>query len=228
MSVSFEDRDGVGYIQLDDGKANALSPELLRAFGEALDEAEESKAVVIAGRVGRFSAGFDLRIMMKGPDEALALVKAGAELLMRIYGFPRPVVAACTGHAVAGGALLLLSCDERVGAIGDFKVGLNETSVGMTLPMFGLELARDRLSPRHLTRATMGAHAYDPAGAVEAGYLDRIVDALEVENVAIADARRLSTLTSSAYAATKTGLRGAKIEHILEELQADLERITRG
>jgi enoyl-CoA hydratase len=85
------------------------------------------------------------------------MVEAGAELLLKIYMHPQPVIIGCTGHAVAAGALLLLTGDYRIGISGDFKIGLNETSIGLSLPTFGLELARDRLDGRYLNRANMGA-----------------------------------------------------------------------
>ena len=128
--------------------------------------------MVITGRQGKFSAGFDLATMTESTESMRELVTAGAQLLMRLYGFGLPTVAACNGHALAAGALVLLSCDRRIGAEGPAKIGLNEVAIGMALPIFAVELARDRLQPAQLTPALMAARIYDPAGAVDAGYLD--------------------------------------------------------
>jgi enoyl-CoA hydratase len=121
-SIRYELRDKVALITMDDGKANALSPDVLEAITAAFARAEgEAAAVVLTGREKRLSGGFDLSIMMQGSDPARNLVTAGAELMLRIYTFPRPVVVACTGHALAAGAILLLVGDVRIGARGDFK-----------------------------------------------------------------------------------------------------------
>ena len=113
--------------------------------------------------------------MTSGVEAMQGLVRSGAELLVRLYASPLATVAACTGHALAMGSLLLLASDTRIGADGPFKLGLNEVAIGMGLPIFAVELARDRLSPRHFTAATVQGQVFDPAGAVEAGYLDRLV-----------------------------------------------------
>src|SRR3546814_8366003 len=131
---------------------------------------------------------------------------------MRIFGHPQPVVVAVTGHALAAGALLTLACDTRIGADGPSKIGLNETAIGMGLPQYATELAAARLSPAHVTRAAIQAEIDDPAGAVEAGYLDRVVPAEEYEQAAIAEARRHGQLRTGAHGHTKPGLRQAVID----------------
>lgn len=221
--LSYESRDGVALLKMDDGKANALSHEMLDAISALLDRAEkEAGAVVLVGRPGRFSAGFDLKTMMSGIEPAKRLVSAGAEVYLRIYGYPLPVVAACTGHALAGGALLLLVSDTRIGAEGDFKIGLNEVAISMTLPILAQELARDRIATRHLTEATMQAKIYTPDGAAEAGYLDRLAGTDDVVEEAVAEAKRLAQLPRAAYANTKARLRERSITFIRETLAADM------
>ena len=215
--------DGVAVLRFDDGKANVLSHAAIDAFEAALDRAtEEAGAVCIVGREGRLCAGFDLAVMTGEPDGMRQLVSRGAELLMRIYLHPQPVVVAVTGHALAAGALLALACDVRIGADVPAKIGLNETSIGMPLPQFAAELARDRLTPAAFTRATLAAEIYDPAGAVEAGYLDRVVPADEVEVAAIAEANRLSAYRTGAYARTKEVLRRATVDRVRAGTAADL------
>ena len=171
--VRYELRDGVAVVTMDDGKVNALSHEVIDALHACLERAEhEAHAVLLTGREKRLSAGFDLTVMVSSPEATRNLVTAGAELMLRLYTFPRPVVVACTGHALAAGAILLLVADTRVGAEGEFKIGLNEVAIQMTLPSFAMELARDRLSKRHFSAAVTQARIFDPVSAKDAGYLD--------------------------------------------------------
>src|SRR5262245_8852760 len=225
--VRYELRESVAILTMDDGKANALSPDVITALRSGLDRAEaEAPAVLLAGRAGRFSAGFDLNVMTKDAETMRALVIAGAELFLRVYTFPRPVVIACTGHALAGGAVLLLAGDFRVGALGDFKIGLNEVAIQMTLPVFAMELARARLSKRHFTAAATQARIYDPKLATEVGYLDATVPPESLFDIALDDARRLSALPDPAFRNTKERERGAIVRHIRETMPADIAELT--
>ncbi len=228
MAVTTETRDGVAWVRMDDGKVNALSMALLEALDGALDEAAEASAVVLCGRPGRFSAGFDLGQMMAGPESARALVSRGGQLCMRLFQHPKPVLAACTGHAMAGGALLLLSCDHRVGLDLPCKIGLNETSLGVPLPGFALALAKERLARQHLCRATLQATIYDAAGACAVGFLDETVapDALEAK--VQAEALRLTALNPRAFARSKHDQRGAVAAAVLAGLDENLRGIVAG
>jgi len=218
--------DGVAVLRLDDGKANALSPAVIAALEAALDRAEkEARAVLLLGREGRLCAGFDLAVMRSGVEPMRALVTAGGELFLRIALHPLPIAVGCTGHALAAGAILLLAADTRIGARGDFKIGLNEVAIGMRLPIFAYELARERLSKRHLARATMQAELYDPEGAVDAGFLDRTCDAGALAETALAEARRLAALPQPAYSRTKVGLRGDLAAGIRATLAEDMARL---
>lgn len=221
--------DGVAVLHLDDGRANAISHEVLEAMHAGLDQAlTDAQSVVIQGRPGRFSAGFDLSVMQSGDKPLQDLVLAGAELFLRLYGHPQPVVAACTGHALAGGALLLLSADTRVGHAGDFKIGLNEVGIGLALPSFAVELARDRLSSAQLTAATAQACIYAPDGAVDAGYLDWLVEPDELFAAAISEARRLGELRRGAVAETKKRLRDSTLRRVRSTLEDDIAQLTLG
>lgn len=223
--VHYDLRDGVAVITLDDGKANAISLETIADLHAGLDRAAgEARSVLLMGRAGRLSAGFDLTTMRGGADKVAELVTAGAKLMLRIYTNPRPVVVACTGHALAAGAILLLVGDRRIGAQGDFKIGLNEVAIGLTLPIFAVELARERLSKRHFTAAATQAEIFDPERAVDAGYLDRTAAPAELLDVAFADARRLGEL-SNAFGHTKTNERSRAVKYIEETLAADMARI---
>jgi enoyl-CoA hydratase len=223
-AVSYELDGDVAVITFDDGKATALSRAAIDALGAALDRASnESKAVVLAGRPGRFSAGFDLSVMKGGIESVRALVTAGAELSVRIYTFEQPVVIACTGHALAAGAILLMSADVRIGAEGEFKIGLNEVAIGMPIPQFVSELARDRLSRRHVTAATALATIYDPVGALDAGFLDATVPPEQVIAAARQRAAALAaTLSPPAFRGTRTTVRGGVAAAIRNGLEADI------
>lgn len=218
--VTTEMRGEVAVIRLDDGKANTFSLTSIPALNGALDEAEkQAKAVVITGRPGRFSAGFDLSVMRDGDAAAMGrMVRGGAELALRTYEFPLPVVIACSGHAIAMGTILLLAADMRIGAAGDFKLGLNEVAIGMTLPMFAVELANDRLSRRHLQRVVILSEMVDPEGAVEVGILDRVVPADALLETAVAAAESYTALDPRAHLGTKRKLRGPTLERIRSSL----------
>ena len=152
--MEFELNEEIAVLRFDDGKANAIGFEFLKAIREGLDRAErEAKAVVVAGRAGILSGGFDLKELGKGPETVTALMAEASPMFHRLFSLPQPLVMACTGHAIAAGALLLLTADSRIGSAGDCKVGLNETSIEASFPVFGIELARARLSPAYLTRS---------------------------------------------------------------------------
>ncbi len=214
MSVSHDISDGVAVITMDDGKANAVTHDLIAALNAALDEAEAaSAAVVLAGRQGRFSGGFDLKVMQGATmEEITALVANGGRLAHRLYGFPAPVVGAVNGHAVAMGAMILFSLDTRIGPRGDFRFGLNETAIGMPMPPFGLTLAMARLAPTAFTRSIVQAHLFNPEEAVEAGLLDEVVELDQVVARATEVAGALAALPREAYAANKQLLRGPTLE----------------
>ena len=224
--VAYEQRGPVGLIRFDDGKANAFSHAALDGIEAGLDRASrEAGAVVIAGRPGRFSAGFDLKVIGQGGSATADLLGKGARLALRCYEFETPVVFACTGHAVAMGAILLLAGEQRIGAAGDFKIGMNEVAIGMTLPRFAVDLGRERLSKRHFARATAQAEMYDPASAVDAGYLDAVAAPENVIGEAVATAERLAGLSATAHRETKRRIRSATIARIRAELEEDLAAI---
>ena len=211
----------IAILNIDDGKANALSHEVIEALNDALNDAvDQAKAVVIAGRPGMLSAGFDLKVMQSGPEAMRNLVTAGADFLLRLCTFPKPVVVACTGHAMAAGALLLLATE--------FKIGLPEVSIGMPLPIFGVELARTRLAAPFLERATAQAEVFSPEMALQVGYLDRLTTPETLMDEATAQAERLAKLGAFAFEKTRKTLRGASIQHIRETLKADIAGVTLG
>jgi enoyl-CoA hydratase len=225
----YELQGNVAHVLMDDGKANALSDAMVGELREALTRAEkEASAVVLSGRPDRFCAGFDLKVMMSSPEAAQKLLRSGADLLMRMYGSPLPIVAACTGHALAAGALVLLTADLRLGAAGAFRIGLNEVAIGMPVPILAMELARDRLATTELARATLRAHVYGPEEAARAGYLDEVVAPADLAARAKEEAGKLGSLSPMAYRATKKRLRQKTIDHIVATLEGDVAALLTG
>lgn len=223
--VRVETDGDVLIVHLDDGKANALSADVITAISAAIDRAESDDsigAVVLHGRPGRFCAGFDLSVMRGGDIGAVvSLVSDGGELVRRLYGSSVPVVAASTGHALAAGALILLGCDVRIGADVDCKIGLNEVAIGMVLPNWALTIAQERLSRRHIQLAVATAQVTDGAGAVAAGFLDAVVPEVDVLSTAVAAAHGLAALDGRAYAGTVRALRGNVLAMMAAQVAED-------
>jgi enoyl-CoA hydratase len=217
--------DGVAVVTIDDGKANALSHAVLAGIETALDDAlaGEASAVVIEGRDGKFSAGFDLSVMTSGPTQARELLGRGAELGLRLYELPVPVVFAVTGHALAMGGILQCCADLRVGASGPYKLGLPEVRIGMPVPGFAVELCRDRLSPRWFTRVVQLGEGLSPEQALAAGLLDEVVELDQVRPRARELAAELAEgVHAGPFRLTRTIVRGDLAARLREVLAEDL------
>ena len=211
--ISYHLEDGIATLTLNNGKVNAISPDVIGAFNAALDQAVTDRAVVIiTGQPGILSGGYDLKVMTAGPKEAVSLVTAGSTLARRLLAHPFPVIVACPGHAVAKGAFLLLSADYRIGVDGPFSIGLNEVQIGMTMHHAGIELARDRLRKSAFHRSVINGEMFDPQGAVDAGFLDKVVGAEELQGAALAAARQLKKINMTAHKNTKLKVRKALLD----------------
>jgi enoyl-CoA hydratase len=220
--VTYELDGRVATITMDDGKVNALSLDMQGEINAAIDRAESDEAlVVLAGREGRFSAGFDLRTLMTGAKDAPDMLRGGFELSARLLAYPYPVVIACTGHAIAMGAFLLLSGDYRVGPAGAFKIRANEVAIGLTMPFTAIEICRQRLTPANFDRAVLLAEEYTPQDAVGAGFLDVVVDPAEVVATARAKAAAFAELDLNAHRNTKLRTREQALAAILAAIEAD-------
>lgn len=220
--VNYRLDQAIATITIDDGKANALSPGMMSQIGGALDRALADRAtVVLTGRPGMWSAGFDLAVLRAGGADAAGMVRSGFALAERLLAFPRPVVIACTGHAVAMGVFLLLSGDYRIGAAGPYKITANEVAIGLTMPRAAIEICRQRLPPAHVHRAVALAEVYAPEDAVAAGFLDRVVPAAELAEAAGAAAARLAKLDMAAHAATKLRSRSGTLQALRAALESD-------
>ena len=220
--ATYELKDSVATITMDDGKVNAMSLPMLSALNASLDRASADRAVVVlAGRPGLFSAGFDLKTLGAGGPDAQKMVTAGFELAYRMLSFPTPIVVACSGHAIAMGVFLVLAADYRIGADGPFKIGANEVAIGITMPHFGIEICRQRLAPAHFNRAVIFSEMYSPAEAVPAGFLDRVVPAAELQSEAQKFAATVSKLNMTAQTASKLRLRDQTLKAIRAAIDAD-------
>ncbi len=218
--VSYQLKDSIATITMDDGKVNVMSPPMLAELNSALDRAQADRAaVLLTGRQGVFSAGFDMQILTAGGDKALGMLMAGFRLAERLLSFPAPVVVACNGHALAMGVFLVLAADYRLGADGKFKIGANEVAIGLTMPRTAMEVSRQRLAPAHFSRAMITAEIYSPGDAVAAGFLDRVVPEAELHAEAQSAVIRLAKLNRPAYTATKLLVR----EHALQAIRAGIE-----
>ena len=218
--MHYEKNNNVAVITVDDGKANVVGIVFLDAINEALDRAENDKvgAVILRGRQGMFSAGFDLGEFKNGPEAGMAMVVRGMRLLVRLYGFSLPLVAACTGHGIAMGAFIIMACDSRIGTRGPYRITLPETAIGMELPYTLLELTASRIPPQYMTRVAIQAEVFDPDQAVVVGFLDEVVEAQALDARAQEVAEKLAQLPQSAYAANKLFARKKALAAMSEEL----------
>lgn len=214
MAFDFKIENDIALITFDDGKVNAVGFNLIEQFNKALDEAEQhANAVVFHGGEGKFCGGFDLSVMKSGDEEKQnKLVQAGADLIVRLYGYPLPVIVAAEGHSIALGAIMLMAADLRIGKDGGTKYGLNETAIGMVLPPFGMELAKARLSLTSQTEALLFSRIFEGKEAVKAGFLDAAVPQDQVLRTAMGYAEKLKMLPRAAFAESKMQLRKATIE----------------
>ncbi len=220
--VSYQLEGNIATIAMDDGKANALSLQMLAGVNGALDRASADDAVVVlTGRTGIFSGGFDLKVLRAGGPDAADMLEQGFLLALRLLEHPAPVVIACNGHAVAMGSFLLLSGDYRIGVDGPFRLVANEVAIGLTMPWAAIEICRQRLAPAHFNRAVILAEPYGPTEGVAAGFLDRVVDETGLGETAAAVATSFAALDRPAHAATKAHARGPALTAIRAGLDRD-------
>jgi enoyl-CoA hydratase len=226
--VTYVLTDGVAVITMDDGKANAMSLALQQAIHAALDQAERDAApVVLTGRAGILSAGFDLKTLAASGQPAVDMLNGGLELAIRLLSFPHPVVIACGGHAIAMGVFILLCGDYRIGVRGNFRYTANEVAIGMTMPFSTIEILRQRVTPAALTRSVLLAEIFTPDNAVETGFLDLVVDDSELMTTAIEFAKSTSSLNADAHTHSKKRLRADVIAAIREGLVKDYDGWTK-
>ncbi len=213
--MEYKLNDDVAVLTFDDGKANVIGHAFMDAMIDGLSRAQiEAASVVITGRTGLLSGGFDLKEIEKGAEAVKAMMKKGSNMFYRLFSHPQPLIIACTGHAIAAGAFLLLTADNRIGAAGNFNIGLNETSIGSSFPVFGIQIARTRLNSAYLTRSFVQSEVFSPEEAMAAGFLDEVQPPESVMDTAMELAQRLGKLPSTAYAKNKLDIRKPAIDAI--------------
>jgi enoyl-CoA hydratase len=221
--VQYTVQERLATIRIDDGKRNALSPQVLKAIYGALDRAESDRAIVImTGRESVFSAGFDLNVMKRGGINALRMLRAGYALTARVMAYPYPVIAACNGHSLAMGVFLMLSADYVIGSRGDFKIAANEVAIGLTMPRVAAAMLRHRLNPAAFQRAVTLSHYFDPESALNAGFFDELVDAEKLMPRAEARADKFKELDPGSHRTSKRRIRAALIRKIRLSIPLDL------
>ena len=220
--VGIHIEQNVATITIQNGKVNAISHQVIDEMNAALDQAEQSKSVVvITGTAGMLSGGYDLKVMKESMDAAMQLVEKGSTLSRRLLAFPYPVLVACPGHAVAKGAFLLLSADYRIGVEGDFKIGLNEVAIGMSMHDAGVEIARGRLAPVFFNRSVILAEMVAPQEAVTAGFLDKVVSQEHFQATVSFIANAMTKLDMRAHYNTKMKARAELLKRLDDAIEKD-------
>lgn len=222
-SVRYNLKNQVATLQIDDGKRNALSPQVLRDIYQAFDRAESDRAIVIlTGRESVFSAGFDLHVMKRGGGNAIRMLRAGYALTARVMAYPYPVIAACNGHSLAMGVFLMLSADYVLGSRGDFRIAANEVAIGLTMPRVAAAMLHHRLSPSAYQRAVVLSEHFDVDSALGAGFFDELVDPDDLMPRAESLADDFKKLDTVAHTASKRRIRTALIRKIRFSIPLDL------
>jgi enoyl-CoA hydratase len=233
MMIDTRDIGSLRVLQLRYGKANAFDIELLEGLIVALDQAAQDgcHALVLTGSGRIFSAGVDLRrVLHEGDDYLRRFVPMIGGAFRRLFCFPRPVVAALNGHAVAGGCILACACDRRIAAAGEARVGVPELRVGVPYPSAALEILRFVVGDRGLEEVVYAAGTSGLAAARELGLVDEIVPAETLLDRAIAVAQRMAGVAAETFALTKSQIRRPVLDRLAAgaaEADREVERIWR-
>jgi len=214
--VTYSHDESIALIRMDDGKVNVLGPTMQQALNEAIDQADADDvgALVITGNQRVFSGGFDLKVLTGGEAQpAIDMLRGGFELSYRLLSYPKPVVMACTGHAIAMGAFLLSSGDHRVAAHA-YNIQANEVAIGMTIPYAAMEVLKLRLTRSAYQQAAGLAKTFFGETALAAGFIDEIVMPEMVLSRAEEAAREFAGLNQQAHAATKLRARADALKAI--------------
>lgn len=225
LSVKLTREGAVAVVAMDDGKANALRASTLADLDAALDDALAggARALVLAGRPGYYSAGLDLKFLPALPfEEQVALFEHFARVLLRLYVFPLPTVAAVTGHAMAGGALLALAQDVRIGAEGSFRFALNEVAIGLPMPTFGIEVLRGAVPRWAEAELLLHGRAFTLAEARDRRVFEDLEECERVTACAVRRAAGLAKIPHDAYALTKERLRRQGAESAMAALDGEV------
>lgn len=222
--VQYRFENGVSEITIDDGKANVMSVEMLQSLNKAFDKAESDGGVVLlAGREGMFSGGFDLAVFKSQGQQLLDMLTLGAETVERMISFPKPIVTACTGHAVAMGVFLLLASDYRIGVNKEIKISANEVAIGMTVPNFAIEICRFKLTPAVFNRAVTTAEFFSLQDTLPGGFIDSVAEPEKILSLAKEKALGFTKLDMGAHLATKQRTRKHVVENMRIAVETDIK-----
>jgi len=213
--IELEERGAVTILRMVRGKGNALNLELAGALLNALDRLESgaARAGILTGQGNIFGAGVDLPALVQGgAGYVRQFLPVVQRLLERIATFPKPLVAAVNGHAIAGGAILMLACDQRLLARGVATVGLTEVRVGVLFPAWALEIARFATPPQHFPTLILTSRTWLPEEALARGMVDELVEPDKLLDRACEMAGELAAIPAAAFAATKLAVRQPMIE----------------
>jgi enoyl-CoA hydratase len=216
-SIEREGQGPIVVLRMERGRANALDLELLNALDESLQELDDQEigAVILTGTGSIFSAGVDLfRVLDTDRDYLVDFLGTLHWALRRLFTFPRPVVAAVNGHAIAGGCILVCACDHRVMADAEGRIGVPELRVGVPFPTAPLEVLRFAVPRQLLQTLTYTGKTYGPADALSWGLVDELVAPDELMDRAVAAAGQLAAIPPGSFEVTKQHLRRPTVERI--------------
>jgi enoyl-CoA hydratase len=222
--IEIDHRDGVAIIRMADGKANAMSLEFCKLLTESFQKLDQSgmSAVVVTGQARIFSAGVDLlRLIDGGVPYIRQFLPTLTAMLATVFSYPRPVVAAVNGHAIAGGCVLACAADHRLMGRDAGRIGVTELAVGVPFPCVALEIMRCAASPRYFEDTIFSAATYTPEQAVERGLINETMPIDELLPRAIAHAKSLAALPASAFAVTKRQTRALALERIANDAERE-------
>ncbi len=212
--------DGIAVVTLKKPPANTMDPDFLALFCDRLDELAADKgatAVVLTAEGKAFCAGVDLKAVIEyGRPEQQAMVNGLNRMVQTVYGFRAPVVAAVTGHAIAGGVILTLCCDYRVGPEDIGLYGLAEVRAAVPFPFAAAEVARVELAPNAARKVILFAGNMGPGEALTNGIFDELQPLDRVRSRAIEHARELAALPPGAYNTIKHQLRGPVLDRMAQ------------
>lgn len=227
------EQQGIVTLQLSHGKASVLDLELVDALALAFAEtaASDARAVILTGSGAIFSAGVDLyRLVDGGAEYADRFLPALSRMLLELFAFPKPLVVAVNGHAIAGGCIMALSGDYRLMAEGKGRIGIPELLVGVPFPASVIEVVRFAVPPQHLQKLIYSGATFGPAEALHHGLVDEVVDATALIPRATELATHLASLPPRAFALAKRQLRDKTIDrakHFGAELDPDVLELWR-
>ena len=238
--IDIAHRGRVAIMTLAHGKANALDSELCREIIHRFEDLKSTtaQAVVLTGRGHIFSAGVDLlRAVEGGADYLREFLPVLSQAFETVFFYPKPVVAALNGHAIAGGCVLACAADQRLMALGSGRMGVTELLVGLPFPATAFEIMRFATAPQFFEDMIVTAATYAPEVARERGLLHEVVAPADLLVRAVAVAEELAALSPAAFALTKMQARqpvrdtlqrtGASVDAAVREIWLDPQTLAR-